>query len=176
MTRTKRKKSRLAKRSGDFGRRMVRCFTVLDSYRLREQYSRGWFFGTRELCILSGVPYRSLTRCLPEWVSKGYVEMRSATAPHVGDYEYRLCSPGKSWLYDARTALPKHNDFYKDLVSWVNCCLRNYDILLQAQFNTMVICINTMLKQVKTEHLDHVKLYYDTGGVLIIGNREDYQG
>ena len=177
MSRRKGIKSRLAKRSGDFGKRMVRCFSVLDSSRLRGVYSRVGFFGTRELCILSGVPYRSLTRCLPEWVAKGYVEMRSSTALNVGDYEYRLCSPGKSWLYDAR-ALPNYKQFHNDIVLWVNFVTKsvNYKILLDAKFNTLVECIDMMSDGLPAILLEQVWLHYDAEGLLIVDNFKNRPG
>lgn len=165
-----RKKSKLARRSGDFGKRMVRCFTVLD--RVGIQRSRFGFLGTRELVIYSGVSYRSLTKVLPAWLKAGYIERRESTADNVGDYEYRLLEPGRQWLYKARRELPMYQAFYNDLNKWVRCMDINSKILLNAKFNTMVECIDMMINKVPADMLDHVNLSYDNDGFLTVEVRQ----
>lgn len=96
---------------GKYGRSKVKAFTVLSQ-------DPGQWLSSRELCLWSGIGYRSLARALPKWYTWEYVSRRPCTTYGLGDYEYKLQARGREWLAIARAELPNYGRFISELMAW----------------------------------------------------------
>lgn len=139
------RKSSLSKRRGDYGKRKYKVFTLL--WSIANTQGRDGYLSTKELVIYSGIPYRSLTRCLPDWVEWGYVEKRPVTGgvKRIGDFEYKILDHGISWLTLARDKLRNKNKFQTELKAQYTFGSRNFEVLIGMSFNQLV----HTLKQIK---------------------------
>jgi len=155
------RKSSLSRRTGSYGRRKYGVFTVLDGPAFKR--GRDGYLSTRELAIYSGVPYRSLTRCLPQWVEWGYVERRPARSirRHIGDYEYKLLVHGESWLKLANDKLHNSRKFYDELRSWYVFAVKNFDLLAKCKFNKLLDLLSVVRTKIPAPALSTVKITYD---------------
>ena len=125
-----------SKRRGCYGRSKFRVFIVLE--QLGPKYGRDGYLSTRELVILSGLPYRSLTRLLINWVRYEYISRRVCSVWSRGDFEYKLEKHGEAWLKCAGERLYNKDMFFNALKEWVNFILPHKDMLLRMPFNSMV--------------------------------------
>ena len=73
---------------------------------------------SRELILLAGLKYHSISRLLSRWVMWGYVERRMSYKFGVGSYEYKLTNRGRGWLAAARRDLPMASQFESELREW----------------------------------------------------------
>lgn len=140
-------KSSLSKRTGNYGKRKYQVLRILSLTAIRR--GRDGYLSTRELAIFSGVPYRSLTRCLPKWCEWEYVKRRPATYSdgHMGDYEYCIMPHGKSWLDLAEVKLRNRPLFYDELNKWFAFAQRNWYVLRTCKFDKLI----ELLRVVKTQ-------------------------
>jgi hypothetical protein len=99
----------LKTRKGKYGMAKYRAFTSLES--------RQWVT-SRELILLAGLKYHSITKLLPKWVRHDYLERRLSLRFGVGSYEYRLMPRGRGWLEAARRDLPMAITFEAELREW----------------------------------------------------------
>ena len=99
----------LKDRKGKYGVAKYRAFASLEH--------RDWVT-SRELILLAGLRYHSISRLLSRWVMWEYVERRLSYKFGVGTYEYRLTDRGRGWLEAARSDLPMANQFEADLRAW----------------------------------------------------------
>lgn len=102
--------SKLTTKRGKYGSSKVKAFTVL----LKE----GRWLSARELCLYTGIKYRSLARALPRWYAFEYVTRQPILQFGKGDYEYKLLARGKSWLRLAEANLPNYELFIRELTAW----------------------------------------------------------
>ncbi|MFC1962088.1 hypothetical protein ACFLWN_03485 [Chloroflexota bacterium] len=130
-------KSTLSKRRGKYGGAKYCAFMVLQQLGPERGRDAGWL-STRELAILTGLPYRSLTRLLPRWTRWEYVTRREASIKGRGAYEYLLLPHGKAWLKVARERLYNRNQFFNELKAWVSEVSGSYELLLHMPFNSML--------------------------------------
>lgn len=99
----------LKERSGKYGMAKYKAFASLEH--------RDWVT-SRELILLSGLRYHSISRLLPRWVNYDYLERQLSYKFGVGTYEYRLKSRGRGWLEAARRDLPMATRFEAELRVW----------------------------------------------------------
>jgi len=99
----------LKDRTGPYGKAKYRAFASLEN--------RKWVF-SRELVLLAGLQYHSISRLLPRWVLHEYVIRQLSYRFGVGTYEYRLTTRGRGWLEAARRDLPMASRFEADLRAW----------------------------------------------------------
>ncbi|MBI4188191.1 MAG: hypothetical protein HY529_03180 [Chloroflexi bacterium] len=136
--------SSLSKRRGKYGRSKFRAFLVLSQLSIK--YGREGWLGTRELAVLSGLPYRSLTRLLPKWVRYEYVERQACSVKGRGEFEYKLLPHGSAWVRVASKRLYNRHKFHDELKLWLNeVALPHYKLLLSMPFNAMVTYLNILL-------------------------------
>ncbi len=117
-------RSKLLDKQGRYGASKCKGFIVLASYpQLIVPTSSSLviprhnpIIPSRELCIVCGIPYRSLARALPRWIGFGYVGRRATASP--GNFEYQLTNKAKSWLRLSELYLPNHQLFVNELLAW----------------------------------------------------------
>ena len=99
----------LKDRHGKYGMAKYKAFASLEH--------QGWVT-SRELILLSGLQYHSISRLLSRWVMWEYVERQLSYKFGAGTYEYRLTDRGRGWLEAARRDLPMANQFEDELRAW----------------------------------------------------------
>ena len=99
----------LKERSGKYGLGKYRAFASLEH--------RDWVT-SRELILLAGLRYHSISRLLARWVGWDYVKRQLTYKFGVGTYEYRLTDRGRGWLEAARHDLPMASQFEAELSAW----------------------------------------------------------
>ncbi len=99
----------LKDRQGKYGMAKYKAFASLEH--------RNWVT-SRELILLSGLRYHSISRLLSRWVIWEYVDRRLSYKFGVGTYEYRLIDRGRGWLEAARRDLPMASQFEAELRAW----------------------------------------------------------
>lgn len=131
---------RLSTRQGKYARSKFRALGVLHSFG--EEIGRGGYLSTRELCLLGGVPYRSLSKLLPHWLRCEYVERRYCSALNCS-YEYKITVRGLAWLSYALEVLPNSPLFTTELKSWLSLVLPQYSSLAELSFKELVKYVAT---------------------------------
>lgn len=124
----------LRERRGKYGLAKYRAFSVLAN--------RDWVT-SRELLLLSGLKYHTITRLLQRWILYGYVERRLSLRYGVGSYEYRLLSRGLGWLQAASKDLPNAKAFARDLVQWQRAIKPRVAELMQGTFQDVLEAVDT---------------------------------
>lgn len=119
----------LRERTGIYGKAKLRAFAVLEN--------RDWMT-SRELILLSGLPYHSISKLLSKWVGFGYLERHLSYKFGTGDYEYRLLSRGRDWLEVARRDLPAAKRFEAELRQWQVTIMPRLKILLDGKFKDVL--------------------------------------
>ena len=99
----------LKDRKGKYGMAKYKAFASLEG--------REWVT-SRELILLAGLRYHSISRLLSRWVMWEYVERRLSYKFGAGTYEYRLTDRGRGWLKAARRDLPMAGQFETELRAW----------------------------------------------------------
>ena len=99
----------LKDRQGKYGMAKYKAFASLEG--------REWVT-SRELILLAGLRYHSISRLLSRWVMWEYVERRLSYKFGAGTYEYRLTDRGRGWLKAARRDLPMAGQFETELRAW----------------------------------------------------------
>lgn len=133
--------SGLAVKRGKYGRSKVKAFYVFT------QYSQRWL-SARQLCLLAGVPYRSLGRHLSRWLEFGYVERRyNLTQPQGGGtYEYRALDKALTWLSLAEAELPGYNTFINALIDWQTSLKPYYNSFVSLGFVEFVKALDNSIR------------------------------
>lgn len=137
-------KSTLTKRTGKYGRSKFRAFTILMKWG--DKYGHDGWLSTRDLCIMAGLPYRSLTGLLTKWVKYEYVAVRVCHDANNVHCEYKLINHGEAWLICAHKRLHTRSKLLKELQEWVNVVMPYRDELLAMKFNKFVDYINVLIK------------------------------
>lgn len=119
----------LKERTGKYGMAKYKTFASLER--------REWVT-SRELMLLSGLRYHSISKLLPRWVNYDYLERQLSYKFGVGTYEYRLKSRGHGWLEAARRDLPMAGQFDADLRAWQRYIKPEIPKLMAGKFKTMV--------------------------------------
>ena len=99
----------LKDRKGKYGMAKYKAFSSLEH--------RDWVT-SRELILLAGLRYHSISRLLSRWVMWEYVERRLSYKFGAGTYEYQLTDRGRGWLKAARRDLPMAGQFETELRAW----------------------------------------------------------
>ena len=92
----------LKDRKGKYGMAKYKAFASLEH--------REWVT-SRELILLSGLQYHSISRLLSRWTMWEYVERQLSYKFGAGTYKYQLTDRGRGWLKVARRDLPMANQF-----------------------------------------------------------------
>jgi len=119
----------LKERIGKYGMAKYRAFASLEH--------RDWVT-SRELLLLSGLRYHSISRLLCRWVNYDYLERQLTYKFGVGTYEYRLKSRGRGWLEAARRDLPMASQFDADLRAWQQYIKPEIPKLMAGKFKDVV--------------------------------------
>ncbi|MFC1907446.1 hypothetical protein ACFLW8_05115 [Chloroflexota bacterium] len=119
----------LKDRTGPYGKAKYRAFTSLEG--------REWVY-SRELVLLAGLQYHSISRLLPRWLMWEYVVRRLSYKFGVGTYEYRLTARGRGWLEAARRDLPMARRFEADLRAWQKWIKPEIPRLMAGKFKDML--------------------------------------
>jgi len=119
----------LKDRTGPYGKAKYRAFASLQR--------REWVY-SRELVLLAGLQYHSISRLLPRWLMWEYVERRLSYKFGVGTYEYRITARGRGWLEAARRDLPMARRFEADLRAWQRWIKPEIPRLMAGKFKDMV--------------------------------------
>jgi hypothetical protein len=131
--------SGLACKKGKYGSSKTKVFFTMYDYK-------NIALPSRQLCILSGVAYRSLGRALPRWVAFGYVERRPIE--FGGDFEYLLLPKARSWLRQAQKYLPNYALFLRELEAWRSWLPDDKaDQLLNCGFLPFVTELDSLIKK-----------------------------
>jgi DNA-binding MarR family transcriptional regulator len=160
-------KSTLSKRRGRYGRSKFRAFLVLQQLGRNPNYGRDGWLATRELAVLSGLPYRSLTKLIDKWLRYEYIERRPATITGRGDYEYRLLLHGEAWIKIANEKLYNRNKFHNELKEWVNFVLQGYDTFMAIKFNEVVSVLDSLIEYQKTKSLKDMRITFQSDNPVI---------
>lgn len=123
----------LKTRSGRYGKAKFAAFSSLEN--------RGWV-QSRELVLLAGLPYGSITKLLTRWTGWEYVERRMAYKFGAGTYEYKITNRGRGWLAAARRDLPMASKFNQDLKSWQKSIRPKLPALMEGKFSIVVNTVN----------------------------------
>jgi len=102
--------SKLIYKLGAYGKSKTKAFSVLIGSKKP--------LTARELCILTGIKYRSLARHLPRWYGFGLVERRVHPISGEGDYSYTLTHKGRGCLNAYKKHLPMYDTFMHELELW----------------------------------------------------------
>ena len=119
--------SKLTQKRGKYGKSKVKAFFSLEE-------ANGRWITARELCLLTGIGYRSLGTALPRWVGFGYVVRQPHLAFGQGDYEYKLLTKGKTWLKLAAGNLPNFPAFRQEQKAWQELVESSFTHLLSLGF------------------------------------------
>lgn len=119
----------LKDRKGKYGMAKYKGFASLEH--------RGWVT-SRELILLAGLRYHSISRLLSRWTMWDYVERQLSYKFGVGTYEYRLTNRGRGWLEVARRDLPMASQFESDLRAWQKYIQPEIPGLMAGKFKDVV--------------------------------------
>lgn len=123
----------LKDRTGKYGMAKYKAFASLEH---RERVP------SRELLLLSGLKYNSLTRLLGRWVEWEYVDRQPTYKFGIGTYEYKLTSRGRGWLVAARAELPMAAKFESELQKWHKWIIPMLSKLMNGKFKDAVNAIS----------------------------------
>ena len=123
----------LKDRWGKYGMAKYKAFASLER--------RDWVT-SRELILLSGLRYHSISRLLSRWVIWEYVDRHLSYKFGVGTYEYRLTDRGRGWLEAARRDLPMASQFEVELRAWQRYIKPEIPKLMQGKFKDVVRTLN----------------------------------
>jgi len=124
----------LKERGGKYGMAKYKAFTSLEH--------RDWVT-SRELVLLAGLKYHSISRLLPRWLAWDYVERQMTYKFGEGTYKYRLLARGKGWLEVARRDLPAASQFDDELRSWQRYIVPLIPELMAGKFKNVLEVLNT---------------------------------
>ena len=127
----------LKERKGKYGMANYNAFASLEH--------RNWVT-SRELILLAGLQYHSISRLLPRWVMWEYVERRLSYKFGAGTYEYWLTDRGRGWLEAARRDLPMAGRFEADLQAWQKHIKPKLPVLMAGKFKDMVAILKNNAK------------------------------
>ena len=99
----------LKDRQGKYGMAKYKAFASLEH--------QDWVT-SRELILLAGLRYHSISRLLSRWTMWEYVDRQLSYKFGAGTYSYRLTDRGRGWLEAARRDLPMANQFEAELSAW----------------------------------------------------------
>ena len=122
----------LKDRRGKYGYAKLRAFSSLEG--------REWI-PSRELLLLSGLHYHSLSRLLLRWLSWGYVARQPTYKFGIGSYEYKLLARGEGWLEAARCDLPAAGQFGNDLQDWWQYIIPKVPTLMAGKFKDVLAAL-----------------------------------
>lgn len=131
----------LKERKGKYGIAKYRAFTSLEY--------RDWVT-SRELILLAGLPYHSISKLLARWVAWEYVKRQYTYKFGVGTYEYQLTARGRGWLEAARRDLPSASKFDADLKAWQKYIEPEIPKLMDGKFKK-VLAVLSRKKVLKTK-------------------------
>ena len=123
----------LKDRQGKYGMAKYKAFASLEH--------RDWVT-SRELILLAGLKYHSISRLLSRWVMWEYVERRMSYKFGVGTYEYKLINRGRGWLKAARRDLPMAGQFETELMAWQKHVKPKLPGLMAGKFKDVVAILN----------------------------------
>ncbi len=123
----------LKDRRGKYGMAKYKAFASLEH--------RDWVT-SRELILLSGLRYHSISRLLSRWVIWEYVDRRLSYKFGVGTYEYRLTDRGRGWLGAAKRDLSMASQFEVELRAWQRYIKPEIPKLMQGKFKDVVRTLN----------------------------------
>ena len=123
----------LKDRTGLYGKAKYRAFASLEG--------REWV-SSRELVLLAGLKYHSISRLLPKWTGWEYVARQLSYKFGVGTYEYRLTARGRGWLEAARRDLPMAGQFEADLRAWQKWIIPEIPRLMAGKFKDVLAAVN----------------------------------
>ena len=124
----------LKERGGKYGMAKYKAFTSLEN--------REWVT-SRELVLLAGLKYHSISRLLPRWLGWEYVERQLTYKFGSGTYEYRLLARGRSWLEVARRDLPMASQFEAELRAWHKYIKPRVPEFMAGKFRDVLEVLNT---------------------------------
>ena len=127
----------LKDRQGKYGMAKYKGFASLEH--------RDWVT-SRELILLSGLQYHSISRLLPRWVMWEYVERRLSYKFGAGTYEYRITDRGRGWLEAARRDLPMAGQFEDELRAWQKHIKADIPGLMEGKFKDVVAILRNNVK------------------------------
>jgi len=122
----------LKDRTGLYGKAKYRAFASLEG--------REWV-SSRELVLLSGLKYHSISRLLPRWLMWEYVDRQLSYRFGVGTYEYRLTARGRGWLEAARRDLPMASQFEAELRVWQKYIKPRIPKLMTGKFMDVLVAL-----------------------------------
>ncbi len=123
----------LKDRKGKYGMAKYKAFASLEH--------RDWVT-SRELILLAGLQYHSISRLLPRWTMWEYVERRLSYKFGVGTYEYRLTDRGRGWLEAARRDLHMASQFEVELRAWQKHIKPKLPGLMAGKFKDVLEVLN----------------------------------
>ena len=124
----------LKERGGKYGMAKYKAFTSLEH--------RDWVT-SRELVLLAGLKYHSISRLLPRWLGWEYVERQLTYKFGSGTFQYRLLSRGHGWLEIARRDLPMASQFEAELKAWQKHIKPLIPVLMAGKFKNVLEVLNT---------------------------------
>lgn len=123
----------LKERQGKYGMAKYKAFASLEH--------RDWVT-SRELILLAGLRYHSISRLLPRWLAWDYVKRQLTYKFGVGTYEYQLTDRGKGWLEAARRDLPMAGAFEAELRAWQKHIKPEIPALMAGKFKDVLEVLN----------------------------------
>ena len=123
----------LKDRKGKYGMAKYKAFSSLEH--------RDWVT-SRELILLAGLRYHSISRLLSRWVIWEYVDRQLSYKFGVGTYEYRLTDRGRGWLEAARRDLPMASQFETELSAWQKHIKPKIPGLMAGKFKEVLEVLN----------------------------------
>ncbi len=130
----------LKDRTGLYGKAKYKAFTSLEH--------RDWVT-SRELVLLAGLKYHSISRLLPRWLAWEYVERQLTYKFGSGTFQYRLLARGKGWLEVARRDLPMASQFEAELKAWQKYIKPQILELMAGKFKNVLEALNTNTMKLK---------------------------
>ena len=124
----------LKDRTGKYGMAKYKAFRSLEG--------RGWL-ASRELVLLAGLKYHSISRLLLRWVNWQYIERQMTYKFGEGTYKYQLLARGKGWLEVARRDLPMASQFDAELRAWQRYIVPLIPELMAGKFKNVLEVLNT---------------------------------
>lgn len=113
----------------------------------------GWL-PSRELIILSGVPFYSIARSLSRWVGFDYIQRKPIFEFGFGTYSYRLAARGAGWLKVAREELPAARRFEEELKLWQEKIRPRLPELMAGPFKDVVNLTRPIMNSQKPEPIN----------------------
>lgn len=123
----------LTSKRGKYGVAKFRAFASLEH--------RDWV-PSRELILLVGLPYHSISRLLFRWCEWQYVERELTFVFGQGTFKYKLLARGRGWLEAARRDLPMAGQFEGELRAWHKWIKPQIPALMAGKFKDVLEAVD----------------------------------